>query len=125
MHGIIVLNDVRATLAVALNDKIDLQANGATTRVAPTTKLKTAADILGAYKSLVANECLEIFKLKYVGAALAPAQIHIPAPTPMMGKLWQRNFYDHIIRNEKSYQTISNYIINNPANWKDDKFYQG
>jgi len=57
--------------------------------------------------------------LKYVGAGLAPAQI------PMMGKLWQRNFYEHIIRNEKSYQTISNYIINNPANWKEDKFYQG
>jgi REP element-mobilizing transposase RayT len=39
------------------------------------------------------------------------------------GKLWQRNYYDHIIRIEKSYQTISEYIINNPAKWVDDKFY--
>jgi REP element-mobilizing transposase RayT len=117
IHVILVLNDVGASLADA---QMDLQANRATARVAPTTetKSKTVGDIIGAYKSLVANECLEIFKLKYVGAGLAPAQI------PMMGKLWQRNFYDHIIRNEKSYQTISNYIINNPANWKDDKFYQ-
>lgn len=38
------------------------------------------------------------------------------------GKLWQRNYYEHIIRNEQSYQNISNYIINNPANWKGDKF---
>ena len=39
------------------------------------------------------------------------------------GKLWQRNYYEHIIRNEKSYQTISEYIVNNPAKWADDKFY--
>ena len=39
------------------------------------------------------------------------------------GKLWQRNYYEHIIRDEKSYITISNYIIANPANWKDDEFY--
>ena len=36
---------------------------------------------------------------------------------------WQSRFHDHIIRNEQSYQTISDYIINNPAKWKDDKFY--
>ena len=39
-------------------------------------------------------------------------------------KLWQRNFYEHIIRNEKAYQTISNYIVNNPAKWYEDKFYK-
>lgn len=38
-------------------------------------------------------------------------------------KLWQRNYYEHIIRNEQSYQTISDYIINNPVKWQDDKFY--
>jgi len=37
---------------------------------------------------------------------------------------WQLRFHDHIIRNEQSYQTISEYIINNPKNWKDDKFYR-
>ena len=37
------------------------------------------------------------------------------------GKLWQRNFYEHIIRNEKSYNNISEYIINNPSNWTKDK----
>jgi REP element-mobilizing transposase RayT len=36
---------------------------------------------------------------------------------------WQRNYYEHIIRNEQSYQNISNYIINNPAKWQEDKFY--
>ena len=39
------------------------------------------------------------------------------------GKLWQRNYYEHIIRDEQSYERIANYIINNPAKWNDDKFY--
>ena len=36
---------------------------------------------------------------------------------------WQPRFHDHIIRDELSYHHIRNYIINNPENWKDDKFY--
>ena len=42
--------------------------------------------------------------------------------TPFNGKLWQRNYYEHIIRDEKSYNNIANYIINNPSKWNDDKF---
>jgi REP element-mobilizing transposase RayT len=38
-------------------------------------------------------------------------------------KLWQRNFYDHIIRNKESYIKISEYVENNPIKWKEDKFY--
>ena len=37
-------------------------------------------------------------------------------------KIWQRNYYEHIIRNEKSYQRISEYIITNPQKWDIDKF---
>lgn len=36
---------------------------------------------------------------------------------------WQERFYDHIIRDEDSYQRIKNYILNNQSNWKTDKFY--
>ncbi|MEJ2055099.1 MAG: hypothetical protein P8X42_14355 [Calditrichaceae bacterium] len=35
---------------------------------------------------------------------------------------FQSNYHDHIIRNENEYYRIKNYIINNPLNWKDDKF---
>jgi putative transposase len=70
-------------------------------------KPPTVGDIVGAYKSLVANGCLDIYKTK----------------NETMGKLWQRNYYEHIINNELSYQTISDYIINNPAKWNDDKFF--
>ena len=36
---------------------------------------------------------------------------------------WQSRFHDHIIRNEKSYFRIAEYVINNPLNWSDDCFY--
>ncbi len=36
---------------------------------------------------------------------------------------WQPRFYDHIIRNEKSFKNIINYIINNTTNWNNDKLY--
>lgn len=34
---------------------------------------------------------------------------------------WQRSFYDHVIRNEKSLNQIREYIINNPQKWAIDK----
>jgi putative transposase len=37
--------------------------------------------------------------------------------------VWQRNYYEHIIRDELSYIRIASYIIDNPEKWKDDKFY--
>ena len=36
-------------------------------------------------------------------------------------KIWQRNYYEHIIRDEKAYINISNYIIENPLNWEEDQ----
>jgi len=36
--------------------------------------------------------------------------------------VWQRNYYEHIIRDEKSLENIRNYIINNPAKWQDDDY---
>ncbi|MCS5422727.1 MULTISPECIES: transposase [Psychrilyobacter] len=38
------------------------------------------------------------------------------------GKVWQRNYYEHIIRDEEEYARISDYIRNNPRNWKEDRF---
>jgi hypothetical protein len=38
-------------------------------------------------------------------------------------KFWQRDYYERIIRNEKAYQNISSYILDNPEKWEEDKFY--
>lgn len=37
---------------------------------------------------------------------------------------WQSRFHDQVIRDEKSLNTISEYIRYNPANWEADKFFQ-
>ena len=37
---------------------------------------------------------------------------------------WQRLYYDHIIRDRWSYETIHDYIIANPENWHGDRFYR-
>lgn len=34
--------------------------------------------------------------------------------------VWQRNYYEHIVRNENEMEHIRNYIINNPTNWNMD-----
>ena len=50
-------------------------------------------------------------------------QINIIRNTPG-NKNWQRDFYDHVIRDNNAYRRIKNYIINNPKKWDDDKFYE-
>jgi len=42
---------------------------------------------------------------------------------PFEKRIWQRNYYEHIIRSEKSFEKISEYIINNPLKWELDKYY--
>jgi REP element-mobilizing transposase RayT len=39
------------------------------------------------------------------------------------GNLWQRNYYESIIRDEISHKNIMDYIIQNPAKWMNDQFY--
>jgi len=69
----------------------------------------TLGDVVGAYKSLVSNECLKIYKSR----------------NETMGKLWQRNYYEHIIRDEKSFENIVSYIENNPSTWQQDELFRG
>lgn len=38
--------------------------------------------------------------------------------------IWQRNYHEHIIRNEESFRNISQYIANNPIKWQEDIFYK-
>lgn len=38
-------------------------------------------------------------------------------------RVWQRSFHDHIIRNQRGYQKIWEYIDNNPLKWEEDCFY--
>ena len=76
----------------------------ATTRVAPTV---TLGDIIGAFKSLITHEY--IMGVKNNGWK------------PFDKRLWQRNYYEHIIRTENDLNKIRKYIINNPSMWDRDR----
>lgn len=39
--------------------------------------------------------------------------------------VWQRNYYEHIIRDERDYRRIAAYIKNNPRRWADDRLRPG
>jgi hypothetical protein len=38
--------------------------------------------------------------------------------TPFSGRLWQRNYYEHIIRDQAEFNRIRDYVANNPLQWK-------
>ena len=97
------------------NDIVQPQSrSGATTRVAPTTPStvdepdKTVGEMMAAFKSITTVEYIH-------GVTNAGWQ-------PFNGKLWQRNYYEHVIRNEHACENIVDYITDNPARWQDDKF---
>jgi len=40
-----------------------------------------------------------------------------------INKIWQRNYYEHIVHDDGDLQRIQEYIENNPANWLNDKLF--
>ena len=60
--------------------------------------------IIQAFKSITTNNYIQ------------NVQQHGWLPFP--GKLWQRNYYEHIVRNEQDLQRIREYILRNPSHWK-------
>lgn len=93
IHGII--STVGATLVVAQPAS-----------VAP-VKVPSIADIVGAFKSRSTLEYIRGVKAVNWRA--------------FNGRLWQRNYYEHVIRNEASMASIREYIVNNPLQWQFDK----
>jgi REP element-mobilizing transposase RayT len=49
-------------------------------------------------------------------------RINIDRDTPG-APVWQRNYHEHIIRNEADYNRISEYISTNPQRWVEDKLH--
>ncbi|MDZ4711502.1 MAG: transposase [bacterium] len=70
----------------------------------------TISSIVGSYKSAVTK----LINREYEQGKIILSKFE-----------WQGRFHDHVIRSEKEYQRISEYIKNNYKNWKQDKFYNG
>jgi REP element-mobilizing transposase RayT len=74
-------------------------ARNVPTGIAP--KSGTLSTIIRAYKSAVSKSIHEINSVI----------------------VWQRNYYEHIIRNNADYNRIIEYMTHNPAEWQKDRFY--
>ncbi|MBI9050823.1 MAG: hypothetical protein JEZ00_15490 [Anaerolineaceae bacterium] len=108
MHGIIIINERDNTIPMVGAGFTPVQ-NGVSQYQSgvPLAGTPTVGDIVGAYKSLVFKECLALYKNQ----------------DRYLGRLWQRNYFERIIRNEKAHQKIVNYILTNPLKWEEDKYY--
>jgi putative transposase len=71
------------------------------------TPAPTLGDVIGAFKSRVTVEYIR--GVKTFGW------------TPFDRRLWQRNYYEHIIRNEEALNRIRRYIVENPIRWAFDR----
>ena len=95
MHGIIEINDSNCMGTMTRANTME-QFGKPTSNTVPT--------IIRGFKSTVTK------------------QINIIRNTPGQS-VWQRSYYEHVIRNEKSYNRISEYIRYNPEKWLKDKYY--
>ena len=108
----IVGTTVGATLVVAQNNAEQSRGQpqqGQPQGIAPTGK--TLGDMVGAFESITTNEYICGVKNNYWQR--------------FDGKLWQRNYWEHIIRNENEYQRIALYILDNPKKWEMDRLNSG
>jgi putative transposase len=106
LHGIIIIeqsiDDVGATRRVAQNKE-----DRAIQRIAPTKQTlisNSLGSIIGQFKSSVTKRLREISGNSDL-------------------KIWQRNYYEHIIRNEIDLQNIRKYITDNPLKWEIDEYF--
>ncbi|WYD80389.1 MAG: transposase [Candidatus Electrothrix gigas] len=110
IHGIVVLtNPVAGTdSCVRPNPRSRYVPTGQARGPAPTKPL-SLPDVVQRYKSLTTTQYINGVK-----------QNGWP---PFLGKLWQRNYWEHIIRNETELHRIRKYIQNNPARWQEDALH--
>ncbi len=112
LHGIIIIKD-ESEIEDASESREEIQTGGAIRRIArkdgnemmnPKARLKSASlgAIIGQFKSESAK------------------RINIDRSSPGM-PVWQRNYYEHIVRDDKSLERIRKYIINNPLKWEMSK----
>ena len=94
------LEGISVPIFVVMPDHIHMVVSieRATARVAP-----TSGQIIGGYKSQVYHSCLDFYKKH----------------GKRLGKIWQRGYYEHVIRNQEDYLACLEYVDGNPAKWLD------
>jgi len=103
IHAIVVLN-------VEMHGRASLQSPKPSFIRQP----KSISSFIGGFKS-AANSKIDDYIDKH--------NLNIPKYN-RKNHFFQPNYHDHIIRDEQSYENISNYIINNVVNWEKDELFQ-
>jgi putative transposase len=106
-HGIIVTVGVNPRVDPGQTREYGQTHGSAPTNPAPTNDAPTLGTIIQWFKTMTTNEYIRGVK-----------ELNWP---PFPGKLWQRNYYEHIIRNDRELNAIRQYIIDNPAKWAQDR----
>jgi REP element-mobilizing transposase RayT len=105
IHGIVVL--VGAGLVPA-QDRATTNTNGATIHGATTRVAPTVGDVVGGFKSITT--------VGYIRG------VRESGWTPFLGRLWQRNYWEHIIGSDRALNAIPRYIVENPLRWHMDRY---
>ena len=101
VHGILVIDESVGAPLVGARCGASSPPR-ATTRVAP-----ILGAVIGAYKSLTTSAYIE--------------GVNAGAWPPFRKRLWQRNYYEHVVRNDASLAELRQYIVDNPARWAFDR----
>ena len=119
-HGVVV-NVVGADLRVCPGD-------GQSRRIAPTKPREHIGDEhdldnhkTGAHTGAPLRAVVQWFKTMTTNEYIRGVKRH--GWLRFDGKLWQRNYYEHIVRNENELNRIRQYIMDNPAKWETDRNY--
>lgn len=105
-HGIIIMNDAVGDVGAdrVRPNRVRPQTNDIRPRTKLSRKPKSLGSILAGFKSAVTSR---IIKLRHDDKV----------------RVWQNNYYEHIIRNEQDLYRIREYIQNNPLKWALDEYY--
>ncbi len=96
-HAIVIINPVGANVHSPLRQPSYFSEH-------PSMKPKSLSSLIAGFKSVVTKKINLIRK--------SPG-------TP----IWQRNYYEHIIRSEESLNKIREYVVNNPLLWERDQLH--
>jgi putative transposase len=106
-HGVIVIIGAPCADPPISEGKTNIESIGKITAVADARPGPALGDIVGAFKSITTHA--------YINGV---AQQNWP---PFSGKLWQRNYYERVIRNDDELTRAREYIITNPLKWYEDE----
>ena len=93
-HGIVIINALAESTPNDAGQRVAARAT------------PTLGTIVGSFKSKSINDTIAHIKENRLD---------------MIGKIWQRNYFEEIIRNERNLEDVREYIRNNPYKWEEDE----